>query len=118
MNMFPVFADPLDDSIGRLDLAEIPYARESDKLIGKCVGWPLLGRFWRNLFTCLRAADFETDSPGEDYDQLIHFYGWLQRSLKALYDDTRLRGHGVLLAGEPNCGKSLTICLGFIYGNF
>jgi hypothetical protein len=105
----PCEADPLDDGLPRLDLNEFPYPRESDALVGECIGWPNLGHLWRNLFTCKRLADASIDQTAEDFDQLVYFYGWLQRSLRGLYEDSRLRGHAMLIAGEPNCGKSLTI---------
>lgn len=105
----PRVSDPLDDGVPRIDYAALPYARPSDAVVGECVGWPLLGLLWRNLFTCLREADTKADVGAEDYDQLIYWYAWLKRGLKSLYEAKREDGHGVLLAGEPGCGKTLTV---------
>lgn len=106
--------DEADDSVPRLDPAQWAVKRPSDKFLGECVGWPNLGHFWRNLFTCYRTRE---SHPGElpegwaveDFDQLVYFLGWLQRSLLGLYHNQRVKGHAILLAGEPGCGKSLTI---------
>lgn len=80
--------------------------RPWDDICKGCHGWPLLGHFLRNLFSCNRPGTEEKEE--EVFDQRHYFFAWLQRAMESLYACNPLRGHAMLLAGEPGCGKSLT----------
>lgn len=81
-------------------------ARPCDDMIGGAKGWATLSHFWRNLLSCDRPGG--VDNPDkETYDQRHFWLAWLQRAMVSLYACDPLRGHALLIAGEPGCGKSL-----------
>lgn len=112
----PKLIEPVEpgEKEATLDLSQFAHARPHDDIMGGCRGWPVLGHFWRNLFTCKRTAEqfggaVPMDFTPEDFDQRMHFFAWLQRGVRAVYESDRLKGHAILLAGEPECGKTCTV---------
>jgi len=91
-----------------LELSSEDGEREWDDALDKCHGWPLLGRYLRGLLSCDRQSE---DGAPERFDQRMHFFGWWQRALRSLHAYRPEPGHAILLAGEPECGKSLLIAL-------
>lgn len=109
---------PGDDALS-VDFSKLGESRPWDDLCLNCVGWPTLGILVRNLLSANRDAspdqnDLDEDDENfcvtdDDCDQRVYYFGWIERMLRALYAGKPKRGHAILLAGEPGCGKSLLI---------
>ena len=70
------------------------------KLLDPAPGeWPVLGELLENLL-----VDEESQ-----VDQRPQFYGWLKHTLESLYNAWWSRGLCMVLAGDPECGKSLLV---------
>lgn len=78
-----------------------PRLEESLPWGGDCAGWPNLGKFLHRAFT--------GDLHGEAIDQLPYHFAWLRRGYLALKAGQPNRGHALIMAGDPGCGKSLHI---------
>lgn len=96
------------DNAERIEVSQLEGEREWDALVGDCRGWPTLGLYLRGLLSCQRESE---DGEKEVFDQRVHFFGWLQRAMRSLHEYKPIRGHAILLAGEPSSGKSLLLAL-------
>lgn len=79
---------------------------ESPQLIVPQKGeFPKVAKFWEGLLT-------GTDEGNETIvDQRAHFFTWLRVWLKSLYGGYVTRGPCLGIAGEPECGKTLSTML-------
>lgn len=70
-------------------------------------GFPILGAFLDGLLNGVEVNDGET----EHYRQIDHFLIWLWHFIKALGRSQYSTGLALAIAGEPDCGKTLTAAI-------
>lgn len=87
-------------SRGILELGSERYliTKELTLLEPKKGDWKILEKFLEGLFCC---------PDGEGVNQLPYVYGWLSVALEGLYAREPNKGQVLIIAGAPNCGKTL-----------
>ena len=77
--------------------------------------WPILKQFFDGLFVGREPVDDVGNFT--EIDQRPHFYAWLQHAVQCFRDSRTDTGLALLMAGEPDCGKSfLALVLRWIFG--